>query len=373
MFFQGVSFSQPAYKTEDILFPKTKNNNTDNFIFIKKLEVGNLSFDYKDSRKSKEENRNVNYLASAPRIYLNGYCLYSGIWTGFTVGGKTINPFYPYVLKNYYVVENNKDRIFVEQLWETDYGNFFIKIVEYRDMPQWIFGRIECEYPLTTIQFLGVVPLHAFQIEGREIWCVFNKSGPFKISAWTRFEQPSFQEGDFAVAIINKGVKDISLKTFKKFFVFNQDEIKNISFEFSPALRLIVTPKDTKSSMAYKFSFAVGYWFDRSDSSDEKQEKVVNEFLQSQSTEIRNKLNSINWIPDYKEWTNVERTLKEIEKYIEYPGVKDLLEKYNFDEIRKDFELAKKEKDYRKSIDIEDMLKIIKDAMYNVLIEEMKK
>jgi len=362
IFFPFFTFSQQIYKIETF----TPLKNQEGFQYQKILEIENMKIDYRTTVKSKEHTKNISHTTSAPRVWLNDIALFSGIWTGFIKDKKVINPFFPYLIKNIYPAENNNERIFVEEFWETEHGNFSIKIIKYKDVPNWVFGKIEAVYPVGTISFLGTTPGPTYPVPGREVWCYFNQSGP---SIVDKDKTPVSKEGDFALALINKGVKDINLKRMAKFFVFLENEIKSITIKPSTAITIEVIPKENIKSV----SFACGYWFDRSDpKNEEKPLKVLNEFLNNKSIEIKNKLISTDWNANYKGWKDIEELIKKIDKYSKKSCLSELMNKYNFEGIKEAFKHAEIEEDYRKAIDIEDKLKEIKEQMYEILTNDLK-
>ena len=362
IFFPFFAFSQQIYKTDTF----TPLKNQEGFQYQKFLEIENMKIDYRTTVKSREETKNTSHITSAPRIWLNDIALFSGIWASFIKDKKGINPFFPYLLKNFYPAENNNERIFAEEFWETEYGNFSIKIIKYKNVPNWVFGKIEAEYPLGTISFLGTTPGPTYPVPGREVWCYFNQSG---CSIVANDKTPVSKEGDFALALINKGVQDIHLKRMAKFFIFLENEIKSITIKPGTAITIEVIPAQNIKSI----SFACGYWFDMSDPSDEeKPVRVINEFLSNKSIELKTKLISTDWNVNYKGWDDVEKLIKEIDKYSDHICLYDLLFKYDFAEMKDNFIKAKSRKDYKTAIDIEDKLKEIKQQMYEILINDLK-
>lgn len=360
----GIVFSQEFYSNgfyKKITTEQTKER-PDLYNIKTVLEGDDLRIDISEVKKSQTDKNNLASVPAGIRVMSGSFLIaFAGINIGIEKDKKIIDPFKT-SFQNIYVAENNSERILIDAFWNLEEsGVFSEKIIKYKTIPDWwIFLKIESSLPIKTLTFLGI---------DRGSW--YNPYSPFNMVTFNgtdKYETKEFsknptkgQKGDFALCYYST-----SNKTFMKFLVFSEKNIEFITFDKYG--RLLVAPK----SNAKEITIAIGFYNDRSDVSEERQQKIISEFFNNRVKEIKNRIESIEWTPEFARKNEVKNLFEEIEKYSKKEELKKLLNEYNFDNLKLELQVAFEKNDYRKIIDIEERLMQMKEKMYEILIESLK-
>lgn len=361
--FNFLVLGEQIFKTVKVTPPQKQG---DLYKREKTLSLEGINIRCVENVKSLEDKVNPNYLASGINVYIGNFVAYRGLWTSLIKEKKSINPF-EVILHNIYVAENNKERVLIEAIWKTEEYIFSEKIIKYKNLSDWIFVKIESTLPFNknSVTLLGTAFGSSY---GSFNKIVFNKSGDFSLPEKEE-NLPKTQPGDYAFCYYNMVTKDMNSKATKKFFVFSEKYFDTLTIHPYTGGRIIITTKPNMKEII----FAVKVHFDRSDLSDEYQKKIIDEFLYKKAEEIKNKLESINWKVNYEGIPDIKNILDEIDRFSNHPAMKIFLVENDFIELKKELQEAIKIEDYRKIIDIGEKLIEMREKMYDVLVEDLKK
>lgn len=361
----GILFAQQLTIKEIFIPPTGKQTN---FVYRKTISKGGLNVFYAYYVKNKEDKITTNSLNSTITCELDGYRMWNGIWITTKKDKKTIFQT-NFIAKDLVPVEDNERRLFIEGYWQNEENNLSIKIVYLKDFPKWVFVKIESENPIVEVIFLNLQPLY-FGPPERQIWLISQNSNfivsPLNQEQLSKQQWPKLSQNDFSFVLYNKNVKHYSYRVYKKLFVFIPEEVNSVSFSPYSGIRWQIYPKGNEVRMA------LGYYYDLSDISEEKQQEVIDNFIKVDSKKMQDKLLSIDWEPFY-DYQKLEKIFKEIEKYSNKEELKEFLEKNEYALLKEAFKISKDTEDYRKATKIEKKIKEIREKMYDVLIESLKK